>query len=211
MEILFIDDCPSTHLYLCDGVKSGEIKPPFAICAKRQNAGVGSRGNKWQGLEGNLFLSFCLAKDEMADDIPDASISIYFSMLMRNLLHEFGSKLWVKWPNDFYLNERKIGGTISTKIGQIYIGSIGLNLVVAPKNAGILDIKVSPECVATDFVNELSKKNSWKHIFSKFQVEFERSKNHITHIGPQSVNLSDAQLCDDGAILIDNKKVYSLR
>lgn len=211
LVIEFLDECGSTHIEICERIKLGIQKPPFAICTKRQSSGIGSRGNEWIGLDGNLFLSFCMHKNDLSQDICDSSISIYFSMIMKNFLENLGSKAWVKWPNDFYINDRKIGGTISTKISKIYIGSIGLNLAKAPENAGILDINISPNNLALGFIDELGKKISWKQIFSKFSVEFVKSKNFITHIGESSVNLADATLCDDGAIFLNNKKVYSLR
>ncbi|MBE3021804.1 biotin--[acetyl-CoA-carboxylase] ligase [Campylobacter sp. 7477a] len=211
MVIEFLEECASTHNEITQGVRVGVIKPPFAMCAKTQTAGVGSRGNKWIGLEGNLFLSFCLHKNALPDDLNDASISIYFSMIMKNFLENLGSKIWVKWPNDFYVNDLKIGGTISTKIGEIYIGSIGLNLARAPQNTGVLDIKTTPNDVVWGFCDKLEEKIPWKQIFSKFKIEFERSKSFITHINGEIADLSAASLCEDGSILLDNKKVYSLR
>lgn len=211
MIVEFLDECPSTHIYINEAIKMGVIKPPYAVSAKRQTSGVGSRGNEWIGYEGNLFLSFCIDKNMLADDLNDASISIYFSMIMKEYLSSLGSKVWVKWPNDFYINSTKIGGTISTKIGEIYIGSIGMNLVKAPQNNGILDIGIDSSSLVFGFCDELEKKISWKQIFSKFEIQFDLSRKFITHIGSESVNLSDAKLCDDGAIFVNNKKVYSLR
>lgn len=211
MVVEFIDECPSTHAEICERVKLKIINAPYAICSKIQTAGIGSRGNEWTGMDGNLFLSFCIHKNSLANDINDASISIYFSMIMKIFLERLGSKIWVKWPNDFYINDLKIGGTISTKIGETYIGSIGLNLLNAPNNAGILDIEITPNNAVMGFIAELEKKFSWKHIFSKFSVEFLKSKSFITHIDNQSVNLANAILLEDGAIFINNKRVYSLR
>lgn len=211
LEVLYLDELDSTHVYLYEKIKKGEIKPPFAVCARTQKSGIGSRGNEWASLDGNLFLSFCVDKNFLPSDLNAASISIYFSVIMSEFLAKFGSKIWVKWPNDFYINKRKIGGILSAKIGEIYIGSVGLNLASAPQNAGILDIKISREALIAGYIKELEKKISWKQIFSKFKIEFAKSKSFITHIGTQRVNLADASLCDDGAILLDDKKVYSLR
>ncbi|MCR4941831.1 MAG: biotin--[acetyl-CoA-carboxylase] ligase [Campylobacter sp.] len=211
MLVEFVDSCPSTHLYLTDALRKGVIKPPYAICAKNQTQGVGSRGNEWNGYEGNLFLSFCVDKNFLPNDLNEASISIYFSMIMKIYLQNLGSNLWVKWPNDFYLNELKIGGTISTKVQNFYVGSIGLNLLKAPENAGVLDISIQANDLVWGFCELLEKKISWKEILSKFSVEFDKSKNFITHINNESVDLSEAVLCEDGAILINKKKVYSLR
>ncbi|WP_169753062.1 biotin--[acetyl-CoA-carboxylase] ligase [Campylobacter mucosalis] len=211
MVIEFLDECDSTHILMCNSIREGSIKPPSAICAKNQPNGIGSRGNSWSGLGGNLFLSFCLDKTALPSDLNDASVSIYFAMIMKIYLQNLGSKVWVKWPNDLYIDSLKIGGVISTKISNTYIGSVGLNILNAPENSAILDIKTNANDVAFGFLNELEKKFSWKQIFSKFSVEFVKSKSFITHINDQNVHLADATLCEDGAILLNDKKVYSLR
>ena len=57
----------------------------------------------------------------------------------------------------------------------------------------------------------VEKQISWKQIFSKLLIEFEKSKKFVATINGKKVPLSEAILCDDGSILINDKKVYSLR
>ncbi|MDO5046420.1 biotin--[acetyl-CoA-carboxylase] ligase [Campylobacter sp.] len=211
MIVEFIDTIPSTQEFLCDSVRKGVIKPPFMIVASEQSSGIGSRNNDWQGFRGNLFLSFCVDKNFLPNDLHEASISIYFSMIMREVLALKGSKIWIKWPNDFYIDDKKIGGTITSKISEIYICGIGLNLVAAPKNAGILDIQIGINELVWGFAELLEKKILWKQIFSKFRLDFQKSKKFITHIGGSEISLESAEICDDGAILVNEKRVYSLR
>ena len=211
MKVEFFQSLPSTQEFLIDALKNGEIKPPHMIVAHNQTKGVGSRGNSWEGLGGNLFMSFCISEDELPSDIPPPSISIYFSMLMREVLSKLGSKCWLKWPNDFYVDDRKIGGTLTNKVDEIYICGMGINLASAPENAGILDIKTSVNELVWGFVSMLDKKILWKPIFSKFRIDFCKSKSFITHIANRAVSLQDAEICEDGAILLNGEKVYSLR
>lgn len=211
MVVEFVDTIASTQEFLCENVKLGAIKPPFMIVAKEQNRGIGSRDNGWEGFRGNLFMSFCVAEESLPKDLHGASVSIYFSMLMREILALKGSKVWVKWPNDFYVGEKKIGGTITAKISKNYICGIGLNLVAAPKNAGVLDVKTTADELVWEFVQLLEKKILWKLIFSKFRLDFQKSKQFITHIQGEEISLEDAEICEDGAILVNQKRVYSLR
>ncbi len=90
MEILYHDSLPSTHRFLEEGLRSKKVIPPLAIVANSQTEGVGSRGNVWQGMEGNLFLSFSLSKEVLPSDLPLASTSIYFSSIMIAVLKELG-------------------------------------------------------------------------------------------------------------------------
>ena len=113
MQIHWFDELGSTQTYLKEKLRNGEMHSPVAIATQKQTDGIGSRGNSWIGLEGNLFFSFAISRDELPADLALESSSIYFSYLLKETLEEEGSKLWLKWPNDFYLNSEKIGGTIT--------------------------------------------------------------------------------------------------
>ncbi|MCR8684634.1 biotin--[acetyl-CoA-carboxylase] ligase [Campylobacter ureolyticus] len=211
MQIFHIQTCASTQSEILEILKDGVKSPPFAIVSKMQTNGVGSRGNNWQSCEGNLFLSFCIHKNDLNSDINTSSLSIYFSYIFKIILSELGSSVWVKWPNDFYIGKDKIGGVITTKFRDIYICGIGLNLASNGEYTKHLDIKVDIDDLLIKYFKKLEEKISWKQIFSKFLIEFEKSKDFCSHIDGRSVLLKNAILCDDGSILIDNKKVYSLR
>ncbi len=211
LVIHWFDTLPSTHNYLIASLREGTLFAPCAIGATIQTHGVGSRGNSWLGEAGNLFFSFCVEEKQLPQDLPLASVSIYFSALMKEVLEEQGSNVWLKWPNDFYLNEKKIGGMITTKIGSTIVGSIGLNISIAPENFGILDISIAPYALAEQLIEKVEEKISWKKVFSKYKIEFDQNRNFSFHLDGKLVSLRDAILCDDGSIELENKKVYSLR
>lgn len=209
--IEFLDECSSTQKIIIEGLKNKTIQAPYALASKNQTLGVGSRGNSWEGGDGNLYFSFCIDEKEISKDIPSQSISIYFAMIMREILSSKNSKIWVKWPNDFYIDDKKIGGVITNKISDIYICGMGINLVKSPKYAAVLDIGIDIKDTIFEFFELIEEKISWKQIFSKFVIEFKKSRNFCSHIEGQKLSLQDAKLCEDGALVINNKKVYSLR
>jgi BirA family biotin operon repressor/biotin-[acetyl-CoA-carboxylase] ligase len=211
LEIRFVDEIDSTHVWLCNAVKNGDVTEPFALYAKTQNNGVGSRGNSWQGFSGNLFLSFAIPVNMLPNDLPQASTSIYFSYLLLEFLRNLGSKAWLKWPNDFYLNDKKIGGTITAKIKDFFVVSIGINLAHAQKEYATLDIELSAQNIVSSFIPSLEIFPSWKQIFSKYKLEFQFSQNFGVHMDGKLVSLTQARLHPDGSIEIEGKKVYSLR
>ena len=211
MVVNWFKELDSTHKYLINEIKSGKITEPTLIGADFQSAGVGSRGNSWEGRYGNLFCSFCVKKKHLPKDLQLASISIYFSYLLKELLSSYGSKIWIKWPNDFYIKDKKVGGTITTKIDEYIIGSIGLNIVESPLEFGILDIHIEPKKVVSDFLKILENKISWKQVFSKYKIEFQKSRDFSVHIGNEIKSLKDAKLFVDGSIELDKRRVYSLR
>ena len=214
MEIVYLKETTSTHKVLVEKILNEEFKPPIALVADRQVAGVGSKDNTWIGYEGNLFLSFCVRLDSLPKDLPKQSMSIYFSYILKEVLAQMGSKLFLKWPNDFYIGDKKIGGTITKVLkDEFVICSIGLNIKNAPKDFEIIDIKIDKISLIKSFILKLKQDIFWKNIFSKYQVEFSKSRHFLYYDETlkKKVSLKDAKLQKDGAIVLNNREVYSLR
>jgi len=211
LEIVYFETIDSTHKYLLNSIKSGSLSAPILITANRQEDGVGSRGNRWVSLEGNLFLSFCVDLKQLPKDLPIQSTSIYFAYLLKEVLAEEGSKIWVKWPNDFYIKNQKAGGVITVKISDKIICSIGLNIKSAPDNFAKLDINIDKKELIEKFIKKIRKNFSWKQVFSKYKIEFQKAKEFSIHYDNQILCLQDAMINEDGSIDINGKKIYSLR
>ena len=211
MKIIYLESVDSTHTYLKNLIKNNSYKEPICVYTNYQTNGIGSRGNSWEGLKGNLFFSFALDNTLIPNDLPIQSASIFFSYLLKKTLENMGSKVWLKWPNDFYIDDKKIGGTItSVSKGIIYCG-IGLNLKKVNDDFGNLDIKVDYDEVLKEYFDILLSIQSWKNIFSEFKIEFEKSRKFKATINNEKISLQKAILTDDGSIQIDDIKVYSLR
>lgn len=211
MKIIRLDEVDSTHKYLKEYILKNEYTSPLCIVTDLQTQGIGSRGNSWIGKKGNLFFSFALGINSLPKDLPLQSTSIYFAYILKNILKNLGSQVWIKWPNDFYIENKKIGGTITSMSKNLIFCGIGLNLLDVEKEYEKLDIKIDVDEVLKNYFFEIEKKTSWKQIFSDFKIEFEKSKKFQTTIDNQKISLESAILNDDGSIQINNKKVFSLR
>ncbi|WP_323586812.1 biotin--[acetyl-CoA-carboxylase] ligase [Aliarcobacter butzleri] len=211
MKIIRLDEVDSTHKYLKEYISKNEYTSPLCIVTDLQTHGIGSRGNSWIGKKGNLFFSFALDINSLPKDLPLQSTSIYFTYILKNILKNLGSQVWIKWPNDFYIENKKIGGTITSMSKNLIFCGIGLNLLDVEKEYEKLDIKIDVDEVLKNYFFEIEKKVSWKQIFSDFKIEFEESKKFQTTIDNQKISLESAILNDDGSIQINNKKVFSLR
>ena len=211
MKIIILEKVNSTHTYLKDLIKSEGYTYPTCIMTSFQTDGIGSRGNSWQGKRGNLFFSFVLEKKDLPKDLELQSASIYFSHILKEVLSRKESKVWLKWPNDFYIDDKKIGGTITTATKDLIYCGIGLNLIDVSKDFGKLDIKIDSKSILELYFETLKKESSWKQIFSQFKIDFLRSKKFKATLDNKKVSLENAVLNDDGSIEIDNTKVFSLR
>jgi len=209
--MIFLDSVESTHTYLQSYIKTNRYTHPISVITTNQTQGIGSRDNTWDGESGNLFFSFVIDKSLLTNDLPIQSASIYFSFLLKEILCEIKSKVWLKWPNDFYIFDKKIGGTITNIKSSLFYCGIGLNLKNTNNNYGCLDISVDIKNLLNKFFQRIYEKRTWKKIFSKYRIEFEKSKQYKTTINNKKVSLCNAFLSEDGSITIDKKKVFSLR
>ena len=179
--------------------------------AHEQYAGRGSRNNRWEGERGNLFVSFALPFSHLPSDLPLASASIYFSFIMKKILNGGGACVWLKWPNDFYIEREKIGGTITQKVKDSLVCGMGINLKTSPSGYRALACEISPETLFDSYLSKLLEFPEWKQVFSEYQIEFELSRPFSVHMGKKRQSLADAILCNDGSLIIEGKKVYSSR
>ncbi|NIF61099.1 bifunctional biotin--[acetyl-CoA-carboxylase] ligase/biotin operon repressor BirA [Enterobacter sp. Ap-916] len=133
----------STNQYLLDRLNS--LQSGDSCIAEYQQAGRGRRGRQWFSPFGaNLYLSMYWRLEQG----PAAAIglSLVIGIVMAEVLQRLGAEdVRVKWPNDLYLNDRKLAGILVELTGktgdaaQIVIGA-GINL--AMRN------------VATDVINQ---------------------------------------------------------
>ncbi|MDD2887941.1 MAG: biotin--[acetyl-CoA-carboxylase] ligase [Aliarcobacter sp.] len=211
MKIIKLREIDSTHRYIKDYIIENGYTEPLCVLCDYQTQGIGSRGNLWLGKEGNLFFSFVVDNSFLPKDLPLQSSSIYFSYILKDILKELGSKVWLKWPNDFYIENKKIGGTITTVSKELLYCGIGINLKEVSEDFGKLDINIDINHMLKSYFLKLEKKIFWKQIFSEFKIEFQHSKKFQTTIDNQKVSLENVALNDDGSIQVNNKKVFSLR
>jgi BirA family biotin operon repressor/biotin-[acetyl-CoA-carboxylase] ligase len=211
VEIFWLDEIDSTQRYLVDELKNKKLHPPVCVGATNQTHGLGSRGNSWIGEEGNLFISFAVERSSLPKDLRLESSSIYFAYILKEVLANLGSNVWLKWPNDFYLDEKKLGGLITNLVGDCLVCGVGINLKKGPDSFTAIDIEISPKKLNNIYITHLKYFPSWKQIFSKFQLEFERSKSFSTHSNNTTIELKDAVLCEDGSLECNGQRIYSLR
>ena len=211
MEILSFDTLPSTQKYLLEHLEKKTLQAPIAVITTQQDSGVGSRDNSWSGGEGNFFASVAIDIEKLPSDLSISSASIYFSFIMKQTLVSLGENIWLKWPNDFYLNDDKVGGTITQKIQNTLVCGIGINLKNTQNGYRALSGDISPENLLKNYLAALEKFPKWKQVFSEYEIEFELSRKFSVHIENYQKSLSDATLCEDGSLIIEGKRVFSLR
>ncbi len=148
----------STNQYLLDRI--GTLQSGDACVAEYQQAGRGRRGRKWFSPFGaNLYLSMYWRLEQG----PAAAIglSLVIGIVMAEVLRDLGaSQVRVKWPNDLYLQDRKLAGILVELTGktgdaaQIVIGA-GINLAMRQVESEEAGIVIDRNTLAARLINEL--------------------------------------------------------
>ena len=121
----------STNQYLLD--RLSELQSGDACVAEYQQAGRGRRGRKWFSPFGsNLYLSMYWRLEQG----PAAAIglSLVIGIVIAEVLQSLGAdKVRVKWPNDLYLQDRKLSGILVELTGKTgdaaqIVSGAGINL-----------------------------------------------------------------------------------
>ena len=130
MKTVWLESVDSTNSY----IKShAEVEPLTIYAALRQFAGRGQRGNIWESEPGrNLTISFWF-EPEAIKPAAQFVISEAVALSLKLLLEKYGIAAKVKWPNDIYVEDKKICGIliensiIGSSISKSIVG-IGLNV-----------------------------------------------------------------------------------
>jgi len=211
LEIIYYNCLESTQKKLINLVREGKVSSNCAIVAKKQTSGIGSRNNSWQALEGDLLFSFAIKKDDLPSDLPISSASIYFAFLMKEILNSYSQDCWLKWPNDIYIKNKKCGGVVTQLLKGYYIVGIGINLVKRENDFAFCSIKKSVKEMLPSYFMLLKKSLKWQEVFSKYKLEFENNNEFLTTINGRKIAIKSATLSSDGALIVDNERIYSLR
>ena len=121
----------STNEYLKRLAESGAPEGT-AIIAEEQTAGKGRLGRSWASPKGGAWFSLLLKPPVSVEQAGCISILIAVS-LAKALREHWGVPVGVKWPNDLYVNNKKLGG-ILIELGshgkqiEWLIAGIGINV-----------------------------------------------------------------------------------
>ncbi|HLZ96715.1 MAG TPA: biotin--[acetyl-CoA-carboxylase] ligase, partial [Steroidobacteraceae bacterium] len=156
LEILFDVDSTNTRL-----LAAGAAPPGCAdvVLAELQHAGRGRRGRRWVApFGGSIALSMNWSFDDASRVNPALSLCVGVA-IARALERAGASGIGLKWPNDIWFNDRKMGGIlieVRAEAGgpaHVVIG-IGLNVRLSPamrariEASGVKAAAISDACGA---------------------------------------------------------------
>lgn len=120
----------STNDHARKWAQEGSVPCPALIVADHQTAGRGRGANRWWTGRGSLACT--LLVDPTAWQIAPADgplVSLAVAVALVETLSSYVDDVGLHWPNDIFVNERKIAGVLIERLvdGRLIIG-IGLNV-----------------------------------------------------------------------------------
>lgn len=217
----------STNQYLLDRIT--ELQSGDACVAEYQQAGRGRRGRQWISPFGaNLYLSMFWRLDQ--GPAAAMGLSLVIGIVMAEVLKDLGAQdVRVKWPNDLYLNDRKLAGILVELTGktgdaaQLVIGA-GINLAMRETNANAINqgwinlqeagINIDRNELAATLLNELRQSLRQFEIdgLAPFIARWRALDNFIDRpvkllIGEQQIFGLARGIDQQGALLLDQDGV----
>ncbi|MFA5418708.1 MAG: biotin--[acetyl-CoA-carboxylase] ligase [Bacteroidales bacterium] len=137
MNIVFINRSvvTSTNDEALSRIDSHQAHEGEMVCAFQQENGRGQGGNRWESEPGkNLLCSLILTPHHLVPArqfLLTQMVSLGISKVIMGLVPN--GSVAIKWPNDLYVNDKKVGGILFQNIikGNILdyaVAGIGINL-----------------------------------------------------------------------------------
>ena len=132
----------STNLFvreMLEEQRSGQVVSPgilpgfTLVVADYQTAGRGQQGNFWESERGKNLTFSLLCHPDFVKPSHQFLLSQCMAISVREALLRYVAGVEVKWPNDIYVNDKKISGTLiecdlqGGKISNCIIG-VGVNV-----------------------------------------------------------------------------------
>ena len=158
LKRIYLDETESTNDICLDEIKNSD--KPILVTADMQTKGRGRNEKKWNSPKGNLYFSFGFTRHNLIN-----GLSVKVGLIVAESLQQILKKnVLLKWPNDiFYLN-KKVGGILveTSSINNIFkiVIGIGVNLQLSGSNKqwGNLAINKDINKVKEQIIEMLSSK-----------------------------------------------------
>lgn len=163
-KISFLPACHSTNDLLLEMTTLTNVPEGTVVITHHQTAGRGQRGNSWEAQPGQNLTFSVLLKPVFLPATRQFDLNIAISLSLFGVLSAyFPDKIALKWPNDLYYQDQKLGGILientvkGTDLAQSVAG-IGLNVnqveFAHPRAVSMRSIAKQPFPLE-DIVNEI--------------------------------------------------------
>ncbi len=174
--VVEFDALDSTNNYVAKALEAASYEPGSVILAHMQTEGRGRQGSTWQAEPAkNLTFSFALELDFLSLHkrfLLSKAVSVAVIEALEAVL---GQEVYVKWPNDLILNQKKVCGMlIETRGSRAVHAIVGIGI-------NVNQLKFAPELKATSLALEtgmaINRRKLLDDICRQLQAQIELLRN----------------------------------
>ena len=173
-NIIFHENMDSTNI-LAKELGAGGAAEGTLVLAEKQNEGRGRRGRKWiSPAYVNLLFSILLRPAVKAEQV--FGMTMIMALAVVDAIYEIsGLNSSIKWPNDIYINKKKLGGiltefSMSRKVVDYVVIGLGLNVNWKPVDDNSMLFPVTSVCYETGC--QVSRENILVSILTRFDLYY---------------------------------------
>ncbi len=132
-QVIYLPKCHSTNDMAAELVSSGNYSTGLVVITDYQTAGRGQQGNRWESEAGKNLMFTLALKPESLNIEKIFYINITICLGIHDAFRHLACELSIKWPNDIYAGNKKLGGILiensirSLRINHSLAG-IGINV-----------------------------------------------------------------------------------
>jgi BirA family biotin operon repressor/biotin-[acetyl-CoA-carboxylase] ligase len=133
-NMIILDSVDSTNNYAMALIQKRQMAGEIAVFAKKQTNGKGRRGKQWVSNEAENITMSVVVPMQWLNVSRQFELSVAVALSCHDLFQKhILANLFIKWPNDIFINDSKAGGilienVIKGKIWQWSVIGIGLNI-----------------------------------------------------------------------------------
>ena len=132
-KIVYLPTCHSTNDIAAELVRKENLPEGTVVITDAQTAGRGQHGTRWEASQSHNFTFSLLLRPSFLAIPEQFLLSQTVAIGVRDFVANFTGRVKIKWPNDIYINELKVGGILienawqGTRMSHAIVG-IGLNV-----------------------------------------------------------------------------------
>jgi BirA family biotin operon repressor/biotin-[acetyl-CoA-carboxylase] ligase len=135
-NVEYLTECHSTNDELLNRARSVNLPEGSLLISDFQIKGKGQRGNHWESEKGKNLLFSLLIKPNFLELNKQHLITFIAAIAVKETIKKLlpeSKKVLIKWPNDVFVNQKKIAGiltesSISKGIIEMSVLGVGMNI-----------------------------------------------------------------------------------
>jgi BirA family transcriptional regulator, biotin operon repressor / biotin---[acetyl-CoA-carboxylase] ligase len=218
---VFVPTCHSTNDLALEIIQNNENFHGTVILADYQTLGRGQKGNAWESESGrNLIFSLAL-ETSFLKVTEQFYLSMAMSLAVFDTLVGLGyENVKIKWPNDIFLNGKKVGGMlIENKLRGEYLRSsvvgIGINVLQEKFNSKLasslvlnklnINLQTLTEklCENIEHYFEILEKGNFSYLHEEYlKIIFKIGEEQTFEYGNERFNAKIISVDTNGLLII---------